>query len=123
MTNVPKSELTNFDIINYAKKLKIPHFRGVYMRDTLPNKPNKCESAIVNLDSVQGRGTHWVAYTKRDNIVYYFDSFGNLRPPPELVRYFGSGVQVSYNYDRKQSFNSVQCGRLCLKFLKNNVLS
>lgn len=94
------------------------------MRDALPAKPKKFESAIVNLDSIQGRGTHWVAYRKTDRIVYYFDSFGNLRPPPELVRYFGNSVQINYNYDRKQSLSSVQCGRWCLKFLiSKHVLS
>lgn len=92
------------------------------MRDGLPKTPWIRESAIVNLDSKRGRGTHWVAYRKRGNRVYYFDSFGDLRPPVELVAYFGPGVNVEYNYDRTQSFNSVVCGHLCLKFLTSNVL-
>lgn len=89
------------------------------MRDSLPSKPLPYESAIVNLDTSYGSGTHWVCYGKMDNRVHYFDSFGNLRPPPELVRYFGSGVNIKYNYGRKQSFNSVLCGHLCLQFLSN----
>jgi len=90
------------------------------MRDTLPaNGPLTNESAIVNLDSSYGNGTHWVCYRKMNNNVYYFDSFGNLRPPPELVRYFGERVNVKYNYKRKQTFDSVICGHLCLEFLNN----
>lgn len=116
--NVPKRELTNYDLIAYAKKLQIPHFRGVYMRDTLPAKPRKYESAILNLDSNRGPGTHWVCYKKHGDTVYYFDSFGNLRPPAELVRYFGGNATIKYNNYRKQGFNSVQCGRLCLQFLQ-----
>jgi len=53
---------------------------------------------IVNLDDARSPGTHWVAYAKRDNHVIYFDNFGNLRPPKELVRYFGNGVtKIEYN--------------------------
>jgi len=50
------------------------------------------ESGIVNLDDARGSGTHWVAYAKRGDYVIYFDSFGNLRPPKELVRCFRNSV-------------------------------
>lgn len=92
------------------------------MRDTLPVRPRKNESGIVNLDSNSGSGTHWVCYIKRGDRVFYFDSFGNLRPPVEVMRYLGSTVDIRYNYDRQQNFNSVICGHLCLEFL-TNVLS
>lgn len=92
------------------------------MRDALPKRPRKYESAIVNLDSIIGGGTHWVCYMKRSDKVFYFDSFGNLRPPIEIYKYFGPSADIMYNYDRRQSFNSVICGHLCLEFL-TNVLS
>ena len=42
--------------------MKISHFRGAVMRNALPIiGPRKFESAIVNLDNKDGRGTHWVA--------------------------------------------------------------
>lgn len=93
------------------------------MRDTLPKKPHINESAVINLDSELGRGTHWVCYKKRNKMVFYFDSFGNLRPPVELVNYLGPAVNIEYNYERKQSFDSVICGHLCLEFLSEHVLS
>lgn len=94
------------------------------MRDSLPQKgPRKYESAIINLDSVSGSGTHWVCYRKRGDKVNYFDSFGNLVPPWELVHYFGPAVNIQYNYRRHQGFDSVVCGHLCLEFLSGkNVL-
>lgn len=89
------------------------------MRDALPAKPKVDESAIVNLDSSTGDGTHWVCYRKSGKTVHYFDSFGNLKPPLELLRYFGD-CQIYYNYRRVQKFDSVVCGHLCLKFLSSN---
>ena len=105
------------DIIKYAQKLKIPHFRGVFMRNALPkNGPRKNESAIVNLDDKDGPGTHWVAYKKNGNSAIYFDSFGNLRPPEDLVKYLGI-EKIRYNHERFQEFDTFICGHLCLKFL------
>lgn len=87
------------------------------MRDALPKKPKTNECAIVNLDKTIGPGTHWVAYKKFGNLVKYYDSFGKLPPPPELINYFGKHVQIMYNYNKDQNFNSIKCGHLCLKFL------
>lgn len=91
------------------------------MIDTLPSGgPRRNESAIVNLDSVSGPGTHWVAYKKHGNSVIYFDSFGNLRPPPELETYFRRNhpeVDIYYNIKVFQKPRSYRCGHLCLEFL------
>lgn len=85
------------------------------MRDKLPLRARYRECGIVNLDSFKGNGTHWVAYYKNNNNIEYFDSFGNLQPPLEILEYLGNNV--TYNYKRQQKFNSVNCGHLCLKFL------
>lgn len=90
------------------------------MRNALPYKPNLNECAIINLDDKDGRGTHWVAYVKRAKKVHYFDSFGDLRPPQELIDYFGKGTKVFYNNQRLQNYNTFVCGHLSLKFLINN---
>lgn len=87
------------------------------MRDDFDRmKPWINESAIANLDSSKGLGTHWVAYRKRGRKVQYYDSFGDLIPPNELLRYF-SGNSVEYNFETDQKFNTNVCGHLCLKFL------
>ena len=58
------------------------------MRNDLPKSgPHVKESAIINLDDKNGPGTHWVAYKKFNDDVIYFDSFGNLRPPSENIKY------------------------------------
>jgi len=60
------------------------------MRDLLPEAPKSRECGIVNLDNL--RATHW-GIKKKKNDIHYFDSFGNLQPPREVVKYLG----VEYN--------------------------
>ena len=96
----------------------IPHFRGVFSRNKLPLKPKAIEYGIVNMDNEDGPGTHWVAYKKFFNEVEYFDSFGNLSPPVELIEYLRE-CNIHYNHDTYQSPNTVICGHLCLQFLLN----
>ena len=88
------------------------------MSDTLPTRVRSNECGIVNLDENRGAGTHWVAYAKRGPRVQYFDSFGNLRPPAELIYYFGRGTTITYNHNRFQRFDEMNCGRLCMQFLQ-----
>ena len=40
---LPNKPLSNFELEDATKKLKIPSFRGVFLQDTLPKKPNKKE--------------------------------------------------------------------------------
>lgn len=97
--------------------MQIPYFRGVFCRDQIPKKINKNEVAICNLDISKNEGTHWIAYVKKNKLVYYYDSFGNLQPPPELKKYFNK-CDILYNNEADQTYNSVNCGHLCLKFIK-----
>lgn len=118
MKMLPQRPLTNIDLEKYTTIL--PNFRGIFMRDNLPiSKPWYNECGIINLDSSSGLGSHWTAYTKFGKHVTYFDSFGNLCPPTEFVKYLGSGKKIKYNYESHQKFNTVICGHLCLSFLYN----
>lgn len=89
------------------------------MRDSLPNeKPWKNECMVVNHDSIHNPGTHWSCFAKNGNQVFYFDSFGKLPPPLELIEYLGSDCNIYYNTRRYQKkFSSVICGHLCLRYL------
>lgn len=109
-----KRPLSDHDIFKFTRGL--PHFRGVFMRDTLPKSPWKRECGVINLDDFVGAGTHWTAYRKINSQVWYFDSFGNLRPPIEVKHYF-KGCTIFYNHDSFQSYDTTNCGQLCLNFL------
>ena len=109
--------LSNFDLLNWIKKLGIKYFRGIYSRDTLPDIIKINEVGIINLDSKIGPGTHWIAYKNSKNDVEYFDSFG-LTMPNEVMQYLmTSGKQIFYSGDEIQERDSVLCGYWCLYYL------
>lgn len=105
--------------MKYVKLLKIPYFRGVFMRDSLPKSVRWYETGIINMDREAGEGTHWTSYVKHGHNILYFDSVGALKPPPELVRYFRSdgSKHIRYNITRYQKLDSYNCGHLVLRFL------
>jgi hypothetical protein len=105
--------LTNFEIENICNPYKL--FRGVFMRDTLDMLPNKQEIGILNLDSVENNGTHWVLWYKNCKNCYYFDSFGQ-GPPEELLKYLKNNILASTFV--MQEIDTKYCGHLCICLLK-----
>lgn len=90
--------------------MKINNFQGVFMRDTLPKIVNHKECFVMNLDSNDNNGTHWVCLYKNNNKKYYFDSYG-LDPPIEVITYLGENIKCSTFELQKD--NHI-CGHLCL---------
>jgi len=112
---LPVKSLTNFELEDAVKELKISGFRGVCLRNTLPKNANENECGIMNFVRSDGpRSGHWVAWIKRGDTKIYFDSYG-LQPPEEMVKYLRKPLY--YNTDQVQ-FNGVHCGHLCLLVLK-----
>lgn len=114
---LPNRPLSSQDIIKHVAQLKIPHFRGVFSRDSLPKTIFKNECAVVNLAGISQKGSHWVAFFKKDSSIWYFDSFGDLPPPIELQNHF-KGYHILYNYSNYQNYNTFICGHLCIDFLQ-----
>ena len=112
---LPNKPLSNFELEDAAKRLKILYFRGVFLLDTLPRKPNKKECGIVNLDKSGGPGMHWVAWYKNGKTKIYLDSYG-VQPLIEVVKYLKSPIH--YNTDQLQPAGKVFCGHVCLYVLK-----
>ena len=61
-----------------CEDIDIPNFRGVFMPDNLPSKPNLNECGIVNFNKSSEPGSHWVAYYQIGDERKYFDSFGHV---------------------------------------------
>lgn len=117
---LPRKPLTNIQLSKLVYSLKIPFFRGIFMRNDLPKKIKKYETGIINQDDLDGPGTHWTGYAKTGRKIIYFDSIGHLKPPKEVIRYFRSDSKknmIKYNIQRYQKLNADNCGQLTLKFL------
>ena len=113
---LPNKLLSNFDLEDEAKKLKIPFFRGVFLLDTLPRKSNKKECGIVNFDKSGGSGTHWVAWYKNGETKIYFDSYG-VQPPLEVIKYLGGRYIITpINCNQQVKYFAAIC---VYTFLKN----
>ena len=95
-TPIPDKALSNFELLDYARQLKIPSFRGVIMRDELPKKPWAIESGIVNFNTSVEPGSHWVAYYKNKKQRIYFDSYGQVILK-ELCDYLKTEVEKEKN--------------------------
>ena len=110
--------LSNFDLMDWVKRLGIKHFRQIYSRDGLPHKIRKEGGIrIINLDDIQAPGTHWVCYRNIDNAVEYFDPFGLIMPNEALEYFRTSGKRIVYSMDEIQNRNTVVCGYWCLYYL------
>ena len=110
---MPNKPLTNLEILDAVRKLEIPRFRGVFLRDNLPVELKRMECGILNLDDTSGNGTHWVAWYGDNGKNYYFDG---IQPPNELKRYLRS--PIFYNTEQIQPKQEVFCAHLCLCVLK-----
>ena len=115
--SIPDKPLPNIERTTYARELEIPHFRGVYMRDTLPLYPFNIESGIVNLNTSNQAGSRWVCYyhNKADRI--YIDLYGPIIPV-EIQRYLKTGSEfdrgkevIQRNADIVQAANTSVCGQ------------
>ena len=113
--------LTNIDIYRYVRELRIDNFRGVFMRDTLPKVAYRKECGIVNFNTSEQVGSHWVCYFKDGmNQRIYFDSFGQVTLH-EIQKYLKTKNEyktekavIQRNTDIIQRVNTHVCGHLCL---------
>src|SRR5271156_1750193 len=117
--NISLNTMSNYDIIRVAKELKIPHFRGCFMRDTLPKHINTNECGIVNLEPDSEQGSHWVSYYKHASEKYYCDSYG-LPPTNEMLKNLkpsSVSSQVIMSTFVIQQLGTVICGQLSIYVL------
>ena len=112
---LPNKPLSNLEIIDAAKKLSLYRFRGIFLRDALPEKVKLNECGILTLDSSSGDVTHWVMWFEKGKDKFYFDSY-EAQPPNKLIAYLKS--PIFYNSERVQQNGEVFCGHLCLFALK-----
>lgn len=106
--------LTNHDIDRYLNNE--PWYRGVFMHDKLPKSLENNTGIVINLDESDGQGTHWVCLNRKNDVFYYYDSFGF--PPSERIKKLAKGYRAYYSSSQQQKATTVTCGWFCVTFLK-----
>jgi len=113
--------LSNFQIIEKCKELKIRNFKGVFMRNELNDldintvaSENEC--LVLNIDHSSNNGTHWVCLFIKNKVCYYFDSYG-FPAPIEIEKYLHKYNLRYYNSFEIQNLNQVICGHFCIYVL------
>ena len=117
----------DIDLTKYCQKIAKKYkykYNGVYLRDEIKYIPKINNSfCILNFDTSQNKGTHWVGIIQSYNYVYYFDSYG-ASPLQEIINLYKPQFQISYINYAVQLQNTAICGHLVLVFfeylLKNN---
>ena len=109
--------MSNFDLWEWCGRLKIP-LKGIFARNERMEKNHS--PCVINLDSLEGTGTHWVCCWFSQNHFEYFDSFG-LPPPLEweanIRKWFRKMKTFQRNNFQIQDFPSLKCGYYCICFL------
>jgi len=110
-----KKELTNFDLENICKRLKIA-LANVIAKDEW-KLLTKNGNYIINLENHNQAGSHWVALVMGKSSCVYMDSFG--MPPPEQIYELleKKYKKVPYNKMEIQDMDSTYCGYFCIAFL------
>lgn len=104
----------------YSLKDKVlkKNFGGVFASDQLPRRKNKNKSFIVNLDPHHKPGSHWIAINFKNNVCYYFCSYGTPPANKNILSFIKrNSKSVEWSTSLYQSFTSQTCGKFCLYFL------
>ena len=108
--------MSNFDLLDWCKYLKIP-IENVLSRDQTVPHQHKLALFIYNLEPHYMSGSHWVTTYVRNGTINYFDSF-EMPPFQELVNHAKEkNLNLLHQNRQIQNLYTTTCGYFCLYFL------
>ena len=118
--------MDNFQLNNLLKRHELTkhHFHGVFPHDSIPKLEvsiHKPSFIVVNQDSANQNGSHWVVYEinpLHTNKNTYFDSYGQP-PPKHMIKSINGvlGKKYTHNKQTLQGLLSTTCGQWCMLFI------
>lgn len=101
------------------RKLRdVEEFIGVFSINNIPSSV-KCGKMVVNLDSNNLPGSHWIAINVDKNYVIYFDPLANAALPPILCDYLRRLKKTLYILTKPiQPLFSNTCAIYCINFIR-----
>jgi hypothetical protein len=96
-------------------------FKGVFPVDKMSKLKNK-QCCIINLDTSDMPGSHWVSIYKNKSKYCIYDSFGRRSSKilPSLIEKRNTSFVKSFqdsDYDAEQRIDENNCGQRCLAWL------
>ena len=108
--------MSNFDLLDWCRYLKIPIKNVLSRNQTVPHN-HKQAIFIYNLEPSYMKGSHWLATYVKNNVINYFDSFG-MPPFEEMVNHAKRKNLTLLHQDQQlQNLYSSVCGYYCIYFL------
>ena len=104
------------DILSYDK-----HFMGCFASNQLPSFPSSFpKSMIINTDTANSSGEHWVALVLKKKCCFYFDSFGLPVMNNNILNFLSDNYKkFTYTNVCIQSASSDYCGKFCIAFINH----
>lgn len=113
---------TTHDLLEHGRKLMGADFVGVFPMDKLPplSTLTAGQAFIVNTDTSNLPGRHWIAVYVKQYVIEVFDPFGATAYPHLLVNHLHMDSRrrrVAYNRMAIQEPTSKLCGQHCLAWI------
>ena len=113
------------DTIQIDKRINAPGFLGTFPYDEIPQKPaSDTFSLVINTESSQEPGDHWLVLLYKKPFFYFFDSYGRSLHKQNFSRQFIRTIKnyignVRYKANKKwlQQLTSNTCGDYCIYFI------
>ena len=110
----------DYELVEYLQKYDIKYgykFAGVITKDKVKYLPKDTNFfAIINYDTAEKTGSHWVGCIKTNDTIQYFDSYG-LIPLKEIKENFKNHRIEYLDYAVQQTATNI-CGHLCIAFIE-----
>ena len=91
-------------------------FMGVYSIDLIPQDLPTPSIIVVNLNSCEKKGSHWIVLHYQRKHVEYFDSLGKQPKKMKHNLLTSKGFTYKYNKKRLQSPYTDSCGLFCFYY-------
>ena len=109
--------LSNIFINNLLKDNNF--FEGCFSKDRIILLDNN-KSLIYNLQNSNQNGSHWCSISRRNNVIFIFDSFGIGEIPSEVYKIY-KNFKIITNIYQIQHISSILCGLYSISFILYDV--
>lgn len=108
---------TNIDLWRIAKSLSIRLDHIMFKNELYKLSYKDDLSVVLNMSDQGHKGTHWISFKIKGNMLYYFDPFG-VEPPEEVLAFAKkNNLHIIYNDIQVEDINGTNCGQLNMYFL------